>query len=229
MLPTSRSLSACLARHRVLSARWLARSRAPWHARERGITLIELIVFIVVVAVGLSGVLAVFIPATAASADPMPRRQALAIAESLLEEVSLMPFTWCDPDDANVANALSAADCASLVQGIGPNPGETRFGPTAFDNVGDYAGYAMTGIVDITNAAVVGSVGLCRAHRCGGHRARQHHRRLGRCAAHHRHGHRTRRQHHRARRRSHEAGSPCSVLNIVADAPAALASRWWRW
>jgi MSHA pilin protein MshD len=144
---------------RSLPRRSLARRRALCAPRERGITLIELIVFIVVVAVGLSGVLAVFIPATAASADPMPRRQALAIAESLLEEVSLMPFTWCDPDDVDVATALSAADCAALVQGIGPNPGETRFGPTAFDNVGDYAGYAMTGIVDITNRAVGGLSG----------------------------------------------------------------------
>jgi MSHA pilin protein MshD len=132
---------------------------APVLTGERGVTLVELIVFIVIVAVGLSGVLAVFLPATAASADPMQRRQALAIAESLLEEVSLMPFTWCDPDDANVASAASAAGCASLVQGIGPTSGETRFGAANFDNVGDYAGYSMSGIVDIANRAVPGLAG----------------------------------------------------------------------
>ena len=35
--------------------------------------------------------------------DPALRRQALAIAESVLDEVQLMPFTFCDPDDANMA------------------------------------------------------------------------------------------------------------------------------
>jgi MSHA pilin protein MshD len=101
----------------------------------------------------------VFLPATAASADPMQRRQALAIAESLLEEVMTMPFTICDPDDANVATAADAAGCASLVQGLGPNAGETRGGAAGFDNVGDYAGYTMSGIVDITGTAVAGLAG----------------------------------------------------------------------
>lgn len=124
--------------------------------RARGLSLIELILFIVVVSAALAGVLSVFLPGTSASADPMLRRQALAIAESLMEEVQLMPFTYCDPDDANIETATSGAGCASLVQGLGPNSGETRFGPVQFDNVGDYHGYAMSGIVDITNTAVTG-------------------------------------------------------------------------
>jgi len=130
-----------------------------WRASARGLTLIELILFIVVVSGALAGVLSVFLAATSASADPLLRRQALAIAESLLEEVQLMPFTYCDPDDANLETATSSAGCASLVQGLGPNPGETRFGPPQFDNVGDYAGYSMNGIVDITHTAVAGLSG----------------------------------------------------------------------
>ncbi len=127
--------------------------------RVRGLSLIELILFIVVVSGALAGVLSVFMPATIASADPMLRRQGLAIAESLLEEIQLMPFTYCDPDDANVETAASSAACASLVQGIGPNAGETRFGPQQFDNVGDYHGYAMSGITDLANTAVAGLAG----------------------------------------------------------------------
>jgi MSHA pilin protein MshD len=140
--------TAKLATHRLSAS---GRDR---HAR--GLSLIELVLFIVVVSAALAGVLSVFLPATSASADPMLRRQALAIAESLMEEVQLMPFTLCDPDDANVDTAASSAGCASLVQGIGPNSGETRFGPVQFDNVGDYHGYAMNGVVDITNTAVSG-------------------------------------------------------------------------
>ena len=127
---------------------------------SRGVTLIELILFIVVVSAALAGVLSVFLPATSASADPMLRRQALAIAESLMEEVQLMPFSYCDPDDANLETASSSAGCASLAQGLTPNAGETRFTAPQFDNVGDYGGYTMTsGIVDITNTAVSGLAG----------------------------------------------------------------------
>jgi len=123
--------------------------------RETGLSLIELVVFMVVLSAALAGVLRVFIQAGAHSADPLQRRQALAIAESLLEEIELMPYTWCDPDDANAAaTVVSTAGCASLPEAMGPETGETRFASPQFDNVNDYNGYAMNGIVDITNTPV---------------------------------------------------------------------------
>jgi MSHA pilin protein MshD len=122
----------------------------------RGFTLIELIIFIVIVSAALAGVLSVLNQSTARSADPQLRRQALAIAESLLEEVQLMPFTYCDPDDAAVDSATSAASCTTP-EAIGPETGETRTGSTQFDNVNDYHGYTMaSGISDISGAAVAG-------------------------------------------------------------------------
>jgi MSHA pilin protein MshD len=127
--------------------------------RLRGTTLIELVLFIVVLGAGLAGVLTVFAQATQASADPQVQRQALAIAESLMEEVQLMPFTFCDPDDANVETAASSAGCATLAEGMGPEAGETRFTSPQFDNVNDYNGYTMASIVDITNTAVAGLSG----------------------------------------------------------------------
>ncbi len=127
--------------------------------RVRGLSLIELVIFIAVVSAALAGVLAVFIQSTSTSADPMLRRQALAVAESLLEEVSLMPFTYCDGDDANVTTATSTADCASSADAIGPESGENRFATPQFDNANDYGGYSMNGIVDITNTAVAGLSG----------------------------------------------------------------------
>jgi len=104
--------------------------------RQSGLTLIELIVFIVIVSVGLAGILATYNTVVRGSVDPMVRKQALAIAESLLLEIEQQPFTWCDPNDANVTTATSAAGCAG-----GTLP-ESR-GDTAnpFDNVADYAGY----------------------------------------------------------------------------------------
>lgn len=126
---------------------------------SRGLSLIELVIFIAVVSAALAGVLAVFIQSTGASADPMLRRQSLAIAESLLEEVSLMPYTYCDGDDPNVTTATSTADCKNGADAIGPESGENRFVTPQFDHVNDYDGYSMKGIVDITNTAVTGLSG----------------------------------------------------------------------
>ncbi|PTT75230.1 hypothetical protein DBR42_29375 [Pelomonas sp. HMWF004] len=122
--------------------------------RQRGLTLIELLLFVVVVGIALSAMLKVFITATAASADPMIRRQQLAIAESLLREVELMPFTWCDPAAPTAATANSTADCGGLVENLGAEAGESRYAPGYFNNVNDYSGFSMTGIRDINNIAV---------------------------------------------------------------------------
>ena len=70
---------------------------------QRGVTLVELIVFIVVVGTAAMGVLLAIDVAARSSADPMIQKQALAVAESLLEEVQLQPFTYCDPDDPNAS------------------------------------------------------------------------------------------------------------------------------
>ena len=133
------------------------RRRPP--AGVRGLSLVELVVFIMVVSLALAGVLKIHSQATGASADPQLRRQALAIAESLLDEVSLMPFTYCDPDDANAETATSAADCATQAEAVGPEAGETRSGTPPFDNVNDYHGLSLSGITDITGSAVTGLSG----------------------------------------------------------------------
>lgn len=118
-----------------------------YQCRQAGISLIELIMFMVIVSVGLAGILSVMNITIKASADPMIRKQAIAIAESLLEEIELQPFTWCDPDDANAATATSTAGCANAlnIEGFGATPviAETRGSTTSpFDNVYDYAGSA---------------------------------------------------------------------------------------
>lgn len=116
-------------------------------ARQRGATLVELIMFIIVVGVGVAGLVAAMNSSLRFSADPMQEKQLMAIAESLLGEVLQQPYTWCDPDDAAATTAKSYADCAnSQDKGggalTGATPGtETRYGTdpaTVFDNVADY-------------------------------------------------------------------------------------------
>ena len=113
--------------------------------RQAGISFIELIMFIVIVSLGIAGILSVLNLTAQKSADPMVRKQMLAIAEALLEEVELMPFTYCDPGDANATTAGAAlvggANCQATVEAIGPE-GETRYSAvTPFDNVNDYHGF----------------------------------------------------------------------------------------
>lgn len=127
---------------------------------SRGVSLIELLVFIVVVGVAVTGVLAVYSQSARASADPVMRKQAAAIAESLLEEVLAKPFTYCDPDDAAAETAASADDCAVAETAMGAEPDESRYSNTKpFDNVNDYHDFAMTGIKDLTGADVPGLTG----------------------------------------------------------------------
>jgi len=133
--------------------------------RQRGISLIELIMFIVIVSTALVGILSVMNITTRGSADPLVHKQALAIAESLLEEVALMPFTFCDPDDpaAGLDTTVDTTACTAPVGGeaLGPEAGETRYSAaTPFDNVNDYSGFAMEAgaTLDIagTNVGVAG-------------------------------------------------------------------------
>ena len=112
--------------------------------------------FIVVLSIGVTGVAILFNQMTRSSVDPVVRKQALAIATSLMEEIELRAFTYCDPDDPAVGSATSAAGCA-IPEALGPEPGETRYADPRFDNVNDYNGFSMSGgIRDVTNTIVPG-------------------------------------------------------------------------
>src|SRR5882762_11176683 len=125
------------------------RGRRPRPRAQHGISPIELILFIVIVGIAVAGVVGVLSMATRASADPMIQKQALAVAEALLEEVQLQPFTYCDPDDPQAATAQSAAPAppgctsAAAVETLGaeatpPYGPETRTSATnPYDNVND--------------------------------------------------------------------------------------------
>ncbi len=94
--------------------------------KARGFTLIELIFFIVVVSVGLAGVLKVMNVGVAASADPLVRKQAAALAESILQEVLQKAYT--DPDPAVTTGESTRA---------------------TFDDVDDYNGRSNATFTDL--------------------------------------------------------------------------------
>ena len=91
--------------------------------KQRGISLIELIMFIVIISIAVAGILLVMNKVTGHSADTLVRKQALAVAESLLEEITLQAMS-----------------------GVTPNPGSpTNADRRNFDNVCNYNGYTTTG------------------------------------------------------------------------------------
>lgn len=99
--------------------------------KQGGVTLVELLVSIVIVSIAASGVLGVLSMTTAASADPMIRHQASAIAEAYLEEILLKPID--DPD--GVDGEASRAN---------------------FDDLDDYDGLADTGARDQFGTPIAG-------------------------------------------------------------------------
>lgn len=134
--------------------------------RQRGVSLVELLVFIVIVGVGVAGLVTAMNPMIRFSADPMRAKQMLSIAEALLNEVLHQPFTWCDPDDPAATTAQSYAGCAAP-QNMGTfTAGESRLAGT-FDNVDDYGGYSMANVTDASGSnAMTGytaSVAIARA------------------------------------------------------------------
>ena len=134
---------------------------------QRGLSLIELVMAIMIISVALAGVLMVFSNSVHNSADPMVRKQALAVAESMLNEVLAQPFSYCDPQDPANDGATPPASTAACTGGaagsqdkgggaLGPQPAtEGRFNATdPLDNVADYNGYSMAaGIYSLDNGA----------------------------------------------------------------------------
>lgn len=136
----------------------------PWR-RQTGVTLVELVVAIIVISVGVAGTLSAFNEAVRASSSPFVAKQALAIAEALLEEVQLAANTFCQPSDPQYVadptfQAASTADCtAGFVEAMGPDAGDVR----PFDNVNDYNGLVLPVITDVSGAAVPGVAGYSAA------------------------------------------------------------------
>lgn len=102
---------------------------------QRGLTIIELVLFIVITGVAAAGIMRVLNIGTTAGADPIRRKQALLIAESYMEEVQLARFTFCDPADDKATTATKVADC-TIQEAVGREAGNNT---RPYDNVNDYA------------------------------------------------------------------------------------------
>lgn len=105
--------------------------KAALQGRQTGFSIVEAIVFIVIVSVALTGILSLMNFTTQHSADPLLRKQAIVVAESLMAEITQHNFT-------NPVGGFSGAP--------------TQASRQMFDDIGDYNGFATSGIFPIDNA-----------------------------------------------------------------------------
>lgn len=103
-------------------------------SRARGFSLIELLVALVIMSVGLAGLMSVMPFAIRTSTDPMITKQALTIADGMLNEISSKAFS-------NPPGGFSGA--------------ATQANRALFDDVLDYNGYASTGTFAIAGVAPI--------------------------------------------------------------------------
>lgn len=125
------------------------RGHAPSLA-QRGVTLVELIIFIVVVSIGVAGVLIAFNTAVASSADPMLTKQALRLAESTLQEVLQKSY---QNDALDAANTSATLGCTATT-----TPSCRANNPTDrpnYNDVDDFNGYSQTGVTTLDGAVTV--------------------------------------------------------------------------
>ena len=114
--------------------------------KQKGISLIELVIFIVIVSVALTGITLIYLNTTRYSADPMVRIRSIELAQSTLEEILLKAYDDATPIGGGCVRF--AADSLCPV-GAPPNPVAateavgltTDFGEAnrpLFDDVDDY-------------------------------------------------------------------------------------------
>lgn len=95
--------------------------------KQAGVTIIELVLSMVIISIALVGILSVMNLTVAHSADPVVHQQAVAIAESYLEEITLQAYS-----------------------------GGASSGRANFDDVDDYNGLSDSGVHDQQGNAVPG-------------------------------------------------------------------------
>jgi MSHA pilin protein MshD len=89
--------------------------------QQRGATLIEIVLAVVVVTIAVGAVLGVLSANAKQSADIMIREQAIAIGNAYLEEILLKPYN--DPDGTNGETLRASYDDVSDYNGLNDSTG----------------------------------------------------------------------------------------------------------
>lgn len=120
---------------------------------SRGVTLVETIVFLVIISVAMVALIKVYTYAIVNSVDPVVRTRALELAQAQLDEVLARKFDENTPTGGVPAcDSTSGPVCAGIVADAG------------FDDVGDYNGFVNNSdpnhTITVTVVAAGGEIGI---------------------------------------------------------------------
>lgn len=126
-----------------------------------GVTLIELVIFIVIISVGLVGILSVMNVTTRNSADPMVRKQAMAMAEAVLEEILSKDATatYVEADTVNCSNralydGVGNYACFSGTPATAAINGVNTLGSTAIPALAGFVATVVVAPVTVSGVAL---------------------------------------------------------------------------
>lgn len=119
---------------------------------QGGFTLVELVVYIVVCSLAMTGVLALYQNAAAKSANALAAQRSLEAARALMEEIEALPLSECERPEA--LGACAGAD--SLEPRAGRERGSER---SPFATAADYNGYWASPPRDLSGAPFPGLEG----------------------------------------------------------------------
>ena len=111
---------------------------------QSGVSMVELIMFIVIISIAVAGILLVMNKVSGHSADALVRKQALAAAESLLEEIELQDFIPAS-GAGGIAVCPGAASCVSITNRA-----------NIYHIISDYNGFATSGIFPVSGVVIPG-------------------------------------------------------------------------
>jgi len=103
-----------------------------------GVTLIEMVIFIAIIAVAFTGIMVVFINTGKYSADPLVKIRTIELGQSFLEEILLKKYDDNSPVNGGCVQYASNTRCSSGVTptaSLQADAGENR---GTYDDVDDY-------------------------------------------------------------------------------------------
>lgn len=112
--------------------------RALVESRAHGVTLIELVIALVVIAVAATGIVSVYVTTVASSADPALRVQAQGIAGAYLDEIMLQSYADPETGDTGAREESDRADFDDVWDYHGLDEQPTDRTGSAIDGVSDY-------------------------------------------------------------------------------------------
>jgi len=128
--------------------------------KQKGISLIELVIFIVIMSVALTGITLIYINTTRYSADPMVRIRSVELAQATLEEILLKAYDESTPSGGGCVRFPSGSSrclagnptaTSQITATLGAEEGTNN--RSIFDDVDDFHDIAYCGTGGTADAA----------------------------------------------------------------------------